>query len=147
MNINHLLQKYWDVETSLNEEQQLQNYFNSDNVSDEHIAFKPLFQTYGEQKSIRLKTPLLEPKQKTKVFRLRNIAVAASILLALAVVFNTNKTKSVEINSNVVNVETPEEALAYTMNALALVSSKLSRGSEVVVNGMKPLHKANILIN
>ncbi len=51
-NIRQILEKYWNAETSLQEEGILKSYFSSDNVSDEHIEFIPLFSHFTQLKNM-----------------------------------------------------------------------------------------------
>ena len=48
--INELLSRYWDCETSLSEEQQLRDYFNTDNVPTELKETAVLFRYFEESK-------------------------------------------------------------------------------------------------
>ena len=49
--IDSLLEKYWNAETSLDEEAQLKEYFSGDTIAAEHIQFKDLFTFYHVSKS------------------------------------------------------------------------------------------------
>ena len=49
--IEELLQRYWDCETSLEEEKQLQEYFRSENVPDQLKETATLFHYYKKQKN------------------------------------------------------------------------------------------------
>ncbi len=49
--IDILLDKYWEAETSANEEDILKAYFNSEDVDRHHLVFKPLFETFNVQSS------------------------------------------------------------------------------------------------
>lgn len=148
MNINHLLDKYWSATSSLDEEKLLQDYFASDDIKEEHLSFRPLFASFKKEQQVELEQEIILPHnekslRKTKIFKLRNMGIAASILFAVMILFNTYN-KPEEHSSNTVSVETPEEALAYTRQALAMVSNNLSKGSQSMMKGMKPLSKANI---
>ena len=48
--IKGILDRYWEGETSLKEEQLLKTYFNSNQVAKELESFRPLFVYYKEQK-------------------------------------------------------------------------------------------------
>jgi hypothetical protein len=49
--IDLLLEKYWDAETSLDEEAQLKEYFSGDTIDPEHTQYKDLFTFYQVNKS------------------------------------------------------------------------------------------------
>lgn len=50
--IDILLDRYWNAESSLEDEAQLQEYFNGDAVASEHIQYKELFTFYQVSKSM-----------------------------------------------------------------------------------------------
>ncbi len=49
--IDVILEKYWNAETSLEEEVQLRDYFNSDSVTPQHEQYKDLFSYYAMMRS------------------------------------------------------------------------------------------------
>ena len=51
-NINNLLEKYFEGETSIAEEKKLKAYFNSYEVKEEHIEYAPLFGFFAEARQI-----------------------------------------------------------------------------------------------
>ncbi len=48
-NINNILAKYWEGQSSLEEEAQLRSYFLSNEVAEEHKEYVPLFQFYASE--------------------------------------------------------------------------------------------------
>ncbi len=53
-NIDQLLDKYFEGETSIAEEKTLKAYFNSENIAEEHKAFSNLFQYFIDAKEVKL---------------------------------------------------------------------------------------------
>jgi hypothetical protein len=53
-NINHLLEKYWEGETSLQEEETLQQYFNHGNVAPQLEQYQSLFQYFKEEQDVMI---------------------------------------------------------------------------------------------
>ncbi|HFB99837.1 MAG TPA: pyruvate ferredoxin oxidoreductase, partial [Phaeodactylibacter sp.] len=51
-NISQLLEKYWEGETSLQEENTLKQYFNQENVAQELQEYQPLFQFFKEEQDL-----------------------------------------------------------------------------------------------
>ncbi len=153
MNIDHLLDKYWEAETTLEEEQTLRSYFSSDMVALEHQELIPLFNTFTIEKEVELDNPILIGSSKTPntskpsniryMGRWKTLGIAASLLIALTVFLYNNDTQKQP--SNLVEIETAEESLSYLKDALALVSTQLNNGSQTMIRSMKPLSKANIL--
>ena len=58
-NIKQILEKYWEGETSLQEENLLHEYFNSDDVVEELKDVQPMFQYFKEEQKHVLKIQIL----------------------------------------------------------------------------------------
>tara|TARA_R110000796_G_scaffold248124_2_gene374549 strand:+ start:9572 stop:9973 length:402 start_codon:yes stop_codon:yes gene_type:complete len=78
--IEILLNKYLDAETSLNEESILRDYFNNNEVESHLLPYKAMF-TYFKTKDEYVK-PIFKPKTN-----LRWLNIAASIVLLIGVYF------------------------------------------------------------
>lgn len=84
MNIDDLLNKYFEGETSCEEEQCLRNYFASDNVSQHLLMYKPMFTYFSEEIG-------KQQQKKPKTFPLRRkimyyaSGIAAAILLIIGI--------------------------------------------------------------
>ncbi|MFZ1704008.1 MAG: hypothetical protein WAT79_06655 [Saprospiraceae bacterium] len=152
--IHHLLEKYWEGETTLEEEKTLQAYYRTGNVAEEHKAFSPLFEYIAQQETLSYSLPPLEnviqQARETKVIRLKTYtkwiyAIAAVFVLGLASWFvflpNVSETNQASL---IHEIEDPEEAYRVTMEALAMVSGKLNRGTESISIGLGNVDKANI---
>ena len=118
-NIDRLVQKYLEAETSITEEQELQRYFSSANVAPHLEEYKALFQYFSVAKN---ETTNVTVALKPKTNYLKWGSVAASIIFALG--FFT-------FNSIQTNKEQEEALLAYyqTKEALQLVSNKFNTGT------------------
>lgn len=149
-NIHQILDKYWEGETSLEEEQTLRSYFNSDAVSDELKQFSPLFQYLNEEETSTLSEAFdqqLMEKLKMQPHRAKAINVrqwlsrAAAIALIIFAGFAIQHTLNNENDQQADIWEenetmTPEEAWIQTKAALELVSRKLNKGSKSAKKGM-----------
>lgn len=152
-NIQQILDRYWDGESTLEEEKSLKEYFLSENVHEDHLIFKDLFVYYKDaaENSFagELEVPAkLKKSSKIKVVTItrRLISVAAIFTLFIASVFiiRNEMTKSKQ-QSYTYEIEDPEEALEVTLRALALVSGKLDKGANTMLNGMQNIEKADII--
>ncbi|MBP9196496.1 MAG: hypothetical protein KBF35_02420 [Saprospiraceae bacterium] len=149
---SRLLDKYWDGETSEDEEFILKVYFCSGNVQEEHKVFVDLFEYFDTQKSITFNSQLsksIDVKPKIKYFSFRKIIysiAAASVLLfaAVTVMKDINPDPTVQQTAMVYEIEDPEEALRVTKEALALVSKKFRASQQTVRENMGSLEKAAI---
>lgn len=126
--IERLLEKYENGETSLKEEAQLRDYFQSDNVADHLAHYKPLFQFFSNAQKEQYTKDV--PLKTTKTIRLYQwISVAAVIVLMLGLMIPNIMGPSAE--------EKQEAELAYnkTMEALNLLSIGMNEGRDQ----LKPL--------
>ena len=87
--MNELLKKYFNGETTLTEELELKSYFLSGDINAEHELYRPLFETFEEEKCETAFEPL--KKVATKQTKIKHIwiktvsysGMAAAIVLAL----------------------------------------------------------------
>ena len=153
---SELLQKYFEGETTLADEESLKFYFSSEDISDEHKEYAPLFQFFIEQEHITdakaidtsftagPKTRTLAPKvqkTETKTRRLlpRVAVVAASLALLMTFTFGYFQGVS---EQEMAEAEA-KEALETTMEALAYLGHNYDKGTNPMKH-MKQLEKTNI---
>jgi hypothetical protein len=123
-----LLEKYFEGETSIAEENELKNYFSSLNVAPHLEQYKPLFGYFAEAKkeNFEKEIPLIPKKQKTAW-----LSIAASIVVLLGVgtytYFDGNEVKQ---NKELGTYDDPKEALEATQKALAMLSNNVNTGVE-----------------
>ncbi|MEN9611744.1 MAG: hypothetical protein RLZZ628_2558 [Bacteroidota bacterium] len=146
--IKILIEKYFEGETSLEEEAQLSVYFNSDRVGEDLKKYQPLFVCFKMEKQIVLPTKVQKGKLLAFDFRkiLKISRVAAILLLAVGSFWWFHKQKAVSMNDSLVAVvdqnelndteESPEMAYQKAKAALLLVSSKMKRGTDKGVEGI-----------
>jgi hypothetical protein len=169
--IDNLLEKYWDAETTLKDEEVLNEYFSSAEVSKEHSAFKDLFFFYANQRNgeSNLDLEQLFNNQVTnkggaasdttvrpnangaKVFSLRKMAtaIAAIFVLGFAAISVMNQSSEPETQYRGKYVSLDEEAEAQeayeiTKQAFALLSKNMNHGSNTVKKSVKKAEKASI---
>jgi hypothetical protein len=123
-----LLEKYFEGETSIAEENELKNYFSSSNVAPHFEQYKPLFGYFTEAKkeNFEKEVPLISKKQKVAW-----LSMAASIAVLVGVgtytYFNADTVKE---NNELGTYEDPKEALEATQKALAMLSNNVNVGVE-----------------
>jgi hypothetical protein len=131
--IENIIEKYFQGETSIAEEKELKEYFSSPDVAQHLEQYKPMFGYFSqvkEQKSMQ-EIPLQSKK--------RNVAwlsIAASIVVLLGIgtfIYVSEKnTPPVVAQSELGTYDNPEEALAATQKALAMLSNNVNVGIESV---------------
>lgn len=130
-NLEELLEKYDNAETTLVEEAQIRAYFEQEEVPAHLESYKKLFQyvAHTKQEQFTKDVPLL-PKafgtKRTKVYRW--ISVAAVAVLMLGAYFQVNQMNQ----KTTLDDLSHEQLMAYnqTMEVFNLVSSKLNQGTE-----------------
>lgn len=153
MDYNKIISKYWDGESSLEEEQSLRTYLMSGEVSDEHTDLVPMFQMFEDQSSIVMDRELNMDtitgvrtldlnKRRTRYMFPKVALVAASMALLLMFTvgsFNNTQSKSYVNNDSLEQ----QEAYEITKEALAFLGNKYEKGSDPMKH-LKELEKTNI---
>ncbi|MNQ73699.1 hypothetical protein D3C85_884410 [compost metagenome] len=131
--IENILEKYFQGETTIAEEKELKEYFSSPNVAQHLEQYKPMFGYFSQVK--QQKTTQEIPLQTKK----RNVAwlsIAASVVVLLGIgtfYYVSQETATpVVAQSELGTYDDPEEALAATQKALALLSNNVNVGIESV---------------
>ena len=142
-NIEHITKKYWEGETSLQEERQLKEYYS--NQSELQTPEQALFQFFDNEKRRTTDIQLVVPKQK--VFQLRRMvfSIAASLILVVSAFWVINNNSRSGGYDYV--VEDPEVALEITKGAFALLNSKMEKGEQTLKDNIVHLEKTLIFKN
>ncbi|MBK8516286.1 MAG: hypothetical protein IPL55_08360 [Saprospiraceae bacterium] len=150
--IDDLLDRYWEGETSLKEEEILKAYFKSGNISDSHMPFAELFGYFesatnikydAEAPSIPINTSIVR-KLTIRKFIVGLAAVLVMVFGAMSVIQLLQENEKVSKTAMVNEIDDPEEALRVTKEALAMVSSKFRASQQSVRQNLGALEKAAI---
>ena len=146
--INKLLEKYWNGETSLEEERFIKKHFQENNKDDSGT----LFSFFEQEKDISYEGQIAMSNNNTKQAKivkinfLKKIAVAASILIIIGIggflskdYFSTHNTHNKYI------VEDPAKARKIAEDALAMLASNYVKGENTLNKSMKNFEKVNII--
>lgn len=124
-NIEKLIEKYENGETTLKEEQQLKDYFSQEVVAPHLEVYKPMFQYFllTKQEKFTKDVPL---KSKKTYVMYRWISVAAVAVLMFGIY--------IQINKPITSVDqlSEQEQLAFnqTVEGLKYLGINLNRGTE-----------------
>lgn len=151
-----LLNRYFEGNTSLAEEEALRNYFQQEVLPEDMEPYRSLFQFFtiaGEQKTSEAFSDRLESIQKRKTGRLvqfskpmsRWLAIAAMIILALSVWIlapegESNKQQAT-IDWSQFEPKSEEEAIRITTAAFQKTSASLRRGMHVATSELQSVKK------
>jgi len=139
--IDELLSKYWNCETSLEEEEQLQAYFRNASIPDRHKEAAGLFRYFDQQKKKALTDASFEgsvmkkiqaPKAgriRTLVFNSMRIA-AGVIVLVLAVWLVRMEVRKSTPQEMADTFDNPKEAFEETKKALIMISKSFGTAEE-----------------
>lgn len=128
--IENLLEKYFQGETSIAEENELRNYFSSPDVAQHLEQYKPIFGYFSLAKEHQF-TPEIPPKSKKR--NVAWISIAASVVVLLGI--GTYAYYSADVANKSQDLGTyddPEEAFRATQKALSLLSDNVNVGIESV---------------
>jgi len=134
-NIEKLIDKYFEGETSIAEENELKVYFSSPDVAQHLKQYQPIFGYFSQAKEQQFtqEIPLLTKSRDQKRTIVIWLSIAASVVVMLGVgtfmYFESHKSEQFVACTPEDN---PELALEQTQKALALVSEHLNTGIESV---------------
>ncbi|MBS7232260.1 hypothetical protein KHA90_14640 [Flavobacterium psychroterrae] len=131
--IEDILEKYFEGETSIAEENELKEYFSSSNVAQHLEQYKPMFGYFSQVKEQK-STQEIPLKTKKRNVAWLSIAASAVVLLGVGTYFYVSEKNATQVvaQSELGTYDDPEEALAATQKALALLSNKVNVGIESV---------------
>jgi len=133
-NIEKLLEKYDNAETSLKEESLLKEYFSQENVASHLIEYKALFTYFNETKEERYTKTIPLKRKRPNLWWL---SVAASVALLFSVYF-MNDTNTLSAKEQ----KEAEIAFQETQKAFQLISQNLNKGGNVAIAGLSEFEKA-----
>lgn len=160
--IKELLDKYFDGETSLEEENRLRTYFTQEDIAETLRPYQPLFQFFTAEREITLgkdfDRQLLEkidakPRPKPMIRRLNTWVVRVAALVALAVGLwmiypETPQPEEVAaIDWSKYEPKTVEEAYTITRKALLRTSDELNRGAAMAAEEVGKVQKLGEVLN
>lgn len=162
---SELVEKYWNAETTLEEEAILTTQLPDHEIHKEEAALFEYFATMKAQKSnldlgslfeseAQKGTPISDKEiapRAAKVINFRKIAtgIAAVFVLGFAAItlMNQTKTQEIQYKGKFVNLDEEaeaQEAYEVTKQALAFLSKNMKSGSKTVVSSVKKAEKASI---
>ncbi|KAA5823528.1 hypothetical protein FPF71_12550 [Algibacter amylolyticus] len=124
-NIEKLLEKYENGESSLKEEQQLKNYFSQETVAPHLEVYKPMFAYFLVNKQEQFTKDV--PLKTTRKYNYKWISVAAVAVLMLGFYFGTTLGQG-----DLGTYEDPELAFNEFSKSMEMISSKFNKGAATV---------------
>jgi len=137
--IKQLVEKYWNCETSLEEEKELKAYFKSNPVTDEWketaLLFKYLdMQQHQEMSSVDLEIKKnTTPEEKGKVIRMvfTSAKIAAGVLVLIAATYMVREEVRSSYPEEIVDTYSdPQLAFEETKKALMMISKTFGKAQQ-----------------
>ncbi len=155
MEIKQLLQRYFEGQTTVNEERELNAYFNSGEVAEELKEYAGFFRGMSDLKSsirdntlekdimdyIRINEPAKNPKRRWLWQTVSGIAASVILVVGGFLFYQQQEQQFTDTFDN------PEAAYAYAEQTLAYVSAKYTQGLSELANfdklqiAAEPLHQ------
>lgn len=143
--IKKLLDRYWECETTLEEEKELREYFASDQVDDQFKDVAPLFQFYKNEKHTTTLDGMFdqdvlnqieaesapEPKKGKLVVMFANISKVAAVALIVVTAgyFIKQEMAKEEVKPYLTDTfDDPQQAFEETKKALQMISKNFNKG-------------------
>ncbi len=157
-----LIEKYFEGETSLEEEAQIRAYFNGEAVDNELKAYQPLFQYFANEGELALSDDfdekLFQKMEQTavKVVQLRTwprqllrIAAVGAVLVAAMIYLwkPSQPLQQAAVDWSKYEITDERQAYEETVKALKLVSSKLNKGSKKATHEVEKMEKVGKYFN
>jgi len=121
--IKKKIEKYFEGKTSLQEESELKNYFSSENVATELLAYKSLFVFFYQEKTTQSDQMfVLHRKSNFKKW----ISIAVSIVILMGIGFFMQQSEDLD------TFDDPEIAFIETQKALTLIAENVNKGKEKI---------------
>ena len=119
-NIEKLLKKYLDAETTIAEEKELKTYFSSDNVAPHLREYQAIFGYFSTNKNERFTKTIQLKSQK---MNWKWLSVAASIVLLVSVYTGYQSNQQREA----------ERIYTETQMAFGMLAANLNKGNEAIL--------------
>ncbi len=158
MNIKNLIDKYFEGNTTLEEEARLRDYFNQSEVDESFKPYRPLFQFLKNEKEQTLGSDfdqklMAQIESSAKVVPMRNwrrhalrIAAVGVVLIAAFMLLKPIAPKHHQ-GATIIEITDPDMAYAEAVDALRLLSAKLNKGKETTEREVLKTQKISKYLN
>ncbi len=126
-NIEKLIEKYENAETTLQEEQQLKNYFTQETVAPHLEMYKPMFAYFSNTRNEKFTGEI--PLKTKKTFTMYRWVSVAAVILVLFGLYITNPFESTERTYADLTVQEKQD-YDNAMLALNMLGANFKRGTD-----------------
>lgn len=148
--MHKLVEKYYQAETTLEEESILKSYFNQDAIAEELKPHAAIFKSFDMVARVEMRKEFSISPLKNKSTRIISLTwlkvAAAAVFFIVGGYFVIQHMNQPEVKTmakaRYIEPDNPEEALEYTLKALAMVSRKYKKGEAQLLEGMRTINEA-----
>lgn len=127
-NIDKLIEKYENGETSIKEEAYLRTYFQNETIPPHLEMYKPLFAYFKTSQQERFTKDIpLQPK-KRHIYSWLSVAAVSVLMLG----FYLKSTQSFTTQDDLGTIQDPQLAYNEVVKSLELISKSLNKGTSTV---------------
>lgn len=125
--IDKIIEKYFDGDTSLHEEETLRQYFQRTDIEDRHKQYAPMFNFFSEEREAAM--PQKEVRKKKRFLFYLSTGIAAGIMLLIGVRLAYTPYENTSEKS-MVYIDGEKMSDINTINSQALISIKTVSGMD-----------------
>lgn len=159
-NIKDILTRYWEGESTVDEELLLAAYFTQSDIDPELLVYQPLFRYFEVEKDTaspagleaelmkKIAAPVLQldrPVRRLNLQVLMRTAAGIALVIGTLVVIDWYQYKAKNLDLYADTYETPEAALAGLKSALIQVSDQIEGSSEIVHEQFQQLEETQTI--
>lgn len=126
--IEQLLERYFEGETTIAEENELRTYFSSPDVAPPLEHYRPMFGYFSLAREQQFEQNVPLRSNKRKIVAWLSVAASIVVLVGVATFAYFNPSQSQDLGT----YDSPEEAFRETQKALAMLSENVNTGVESV---------------
>ena len=127
--IEHLLEKYFEGQTTVVDEKELQTYFSSPDVAQHLEQYRSIFQFFTLEKNL-VRPKKAAPKSKNRLVVWLSVAASTAVFLGIGTFVFQNY--NADNDSSFGTYNNPEMAFQETQKALNLLSTNVNVGVQSV---------------
>ncbi len=128
-NIEQLLERYFEGESTLQEEQQLRDYFTGDAVAPHLEEYVGLFSAFAKAEIETYDAPIVLPERSFRIPAWASVAAIIAICIGIFIGLNKRIDPQITGDDVVISTYEPEIAILKTKQALSLVSQMISQST------------------
>lgn len=127
--IETLLDKYFEGNTSIDEENTLKSYFSQDNIPSHLQDYKAMFNYFAQNKEVTSNKPI-QVKPNKKAWRVNLLVASVAVILLFTVLVVDFKPNSEKLTKT--EIKEAQKALEDTKKAFQLISKNLNKGNNAI---------------